>query len=557
MFIREIVMENFKSYGKRTVIQDIDPHFNAITGLNGSGKSNILDGVCFALGISNLREVRAVSLKDLIHIGATAIVSLVFDNSDKATSPPGYEEFDTITISRQVFDGGRLKSMLNGVLAPAARIADVLQSAHLNVNNPHFIVMQGRITRVLNMKAAEILSMIEEATGSKMYDENRARAVTFINKKRQHYLENENVLALEKLEREQAAYSPLFQLCSDVCKLQERIADEEKLVDQLDKEINELRDSIKKCKEACKQLRSEAEAFQKKRENHDKTGTFSIEEKARRPLRVPLREGELPFKIVQLYNSLQLLSFKLRVIEEKRQKCEKDKEEIMKVLKIMQEKKRNALEIALMQINKDFDAIMNIMLPDVNVKLVPVDASDILKGLEIKVAFAGQWLESLTELSGGQRSLVALALIFAMLLFKPAPVYILDEIDAALDVVHTERIGEMIREKFPHSQFLVVSLKEGMFSNANVLYRTRLENGQSNVTRTLGSKYRPMSRDAIAAIRKRHQKEEEFRAAVRSKLANIRTDIGKIELNSSFSSARRHGKPSLFICLLENANIQL
>ena len=48
-------------------------------------------------------------------------------------------------------------------------------------------------------------------------------------------------------------------------------------------------------------------------------------------------------------------------------------------------------------------------------------------GLEIKVAFGGVWKQSLTELSGGQRSLLALSLILAMLLFKPAPIYILDE----------------------------------------------------------------------------------------------------------------------------------
>ena len=49
-------------------------------------------------------------------------------------------------------------------------------------------------------------------------------------------------------------------------------------------------------------------------------------------------------------------------------------------------------------------------------------------GLEVKVAFGGVWKESLSELSGGQKSLLALSLILAMLLFKPAPIYILDEV---------------------------------------------------------------------------------------------------------------------------------
>ena len=50
------------------------------------------------------------------------------------------------------------------------------------------------------------------------------------------------------------------------------------------------------------------------------------------------------------------------------------------------------------------------------------------QGLEVRVAFGGVWKESLSELSGGQKSLLALSLILAMLLFKPAPIYILDEV---------------------------------------------------------------------------------------------------------------------------------
>ena len=50
--------------------------------------------------------------------------------------------------------------------------------------------------------------------------------------------------------------------------------------------------------------------------------------------------------------------------------------------------------------------------------------------------------------------------------------YILDEIDAALDLSHTQNIGQMLKTHFPMSQFIVVSLKEGMFNNANVVFRS-------------------------------------------------------------------------------------
>jgi AAA15 family ATPase/GTPase len=57
MRIEELVLEGFKSYPVRTQITGWDSSFNAITGLNGSGKSNILDAICFVLGITDVKQV--------------------------------------------------------------------------------------------------------------------------------------------------------------------------------------------------------------------------------------------------------------------------------------------------------------------------------------------------------------------------------------------------------------------------------------------------------------------------------------------------------------------
>lgn len=78
---------------------------------------------------------------------------------------------------------------------------------------------------------------------------------------------------------------------------------------------------------------------------------------------------------------------------------------------------------------KDFGSIYSTLLPGATAELVPPSGEEnCLAGLEFRIAFSGKYKESLTELSGGQRSLVALSLILAMLKFKPAPFYILDEV---------------------------------------------------------------------------------------------------------------------------------
>merc|ERR1712232_958891 len=160
-----------------------------------------------------------------------------------------------------------------------------------------------------------------------------------------------------------------------------------------------------------------------------------------------------------------------------------DKQKIEQVIRDLDEKKVETLRHAWAKVNKDFDSIFSTLLPQTNAKLEPPQGMDPSEGLEIKVAFNGVWKQSLSELSGGQRSLLALSLVLALLLFKPAPMYILDEIDSALDLSHTQNIGHMIRTHFPNSQFIVVSLKEGMFNHANVLFRTRFIDGTSTVAR--------------------------------------------------------------------------
>jgi len=160
-----------------------------------------------------------------------------------------------------------------------------------------------------------------------------------------------------------------------------------------------------------------------------------------------------------------------------------DKKKIEEVIRGMTEKKAQTLRRTWAKVNKDLDSIFGTLLPNANAKLEAPQGMDVTEGLEIKVAFNDVWKDSLTELSGGHRSLLALSLVLALLLFKPAPMYILDEVDSALDLSHTQNIGHMIRQHFPHSQFIIVSLKEGMFNNANVLFRTRFVDGTSNVGR--------------------------------------------------------------------------
>eukprot|EP00535_Pseudo-nitzschia_heimii_P004083 CAMPEP_0197182380 /NCGR_PEP_ID=MMETSP1423-20130617/6356_1 /TAXON_ID=476441 /ORGANISM="Pseudo-nitzschia heimii, Strain UNC1101" /LENGTH=1216 /DNA_ID=CAMNT_0042632793 /DNA_START=34 /DNA_END=3684 /DNA_ORIENTATION=+ len=217
MHIKEVVIDGFKSYARRTVVENFDSHFNAITGLNGSGKSNILDSICFVLGITNLSQVRAGNLSELVYkqgqAGVTkASVTVIFDNEDEAKSPVGYEQCPEVTVTRQVLLGGKSKYLINGRNQPAGQVQNLFHSVQLNVNNPHFLIMQGRITKVLNMKPNEILGMVEEAAGTRMYETKRVAAIKTIDKKQAKVDELNSVLSeeitptLERLRGEKQNY---------------------------------------------------------------------------------------------------------------------------------------------------------------------------------------------------------------------------------------------------------------------------------------------------------------------------------------------------------------
>jgi len=209
MYIKEIILDGFKSYCTRTVVSSIflrflevefDPHFNAITGFNGSGKSNIFDSICFLMGITSLSHVRVSNLQELIYkYGNAGIekasVTIVFDNSHQdRICPIGMQDYQEITITRQVMKGGKSKYYLNGANASNEKIKQIFQSVQLNVNNPHFLIMQGKVTQVAKMKPKELLSLLEEAAGTSLYEGKKKAAEVTIEKK-DHKLEEIEILS--------------------------------------------------------------------------------------------------------------------------------------------------------------------------------------------------------------------------------------------------------------------------------------------------------------------------------------------------------------------------
>ena len=151
-----------------------------------------------------------------------ASVTIVFDNKDKAKSPIGFEHYPTISVTRQIVLGGTSKYLINGHRAQQTTVQNLFQSVQLNINNPNFLIMQGRITKVLNMKKEEILGMVEEAAGTRMFEDRRDKAFRTMAKKEMKVQEIQELLRdeidpkLEKLRQEKRAFLDFQQTQNDL-----------------------------------------------------------------------------------------------------------------------------------------------------------------------------------------------------------------------------------------------------------------------------------------------------------------------------------------------------
>lgn len=140
----------------------------------------------------------------------------------------------------QIVLGGTSKYLINGSRTQQHVVQTLFQSVQLNINNPNFLIMQGRITKVLNMKPTEILSMIEEAAGTRMFEDRRDKAQKTMAKKDKKVDEINDLLReeiepkLEKLRMEKRAFLDFQQTQSDLERLNKIVVAHDYLKNQVE-----------------------------------------------------------------------------------------------------------------------------------------------------------------------------------------------------------------------------------------------------------------------------------------------------------------------------------
>lgn len=163
-------------------------------------------------------------------------------------------------------------------------------------------------------------------------------------------------------------------------------------------------------------------------------------------------------------------------LSSQREDLEKSRENLNKVIASMQELMEEHFTKQFEEINRSFSKVFAELFGGGRGKLYLSDPKDVMaSGIEIEVQLPGKGLQNINLYSGGEKSFIAIALLFAILEVKPTPFCILDEIDAALDDVNVSRFATYLKNYLAQTQFIVITHRRGTMEAANIMYGVTMQ----------------------------------------------------------------------------------
>lgn len=382
------------------------------------------------------------------------------------------------------------------------------------LENPEARELNARIREVEGQiaKLKEELSRVEsklESLESRINEELLPRKVDLgeeieglvnrINALKANIRENEEVIKrfeaeLEELEKaEESVKGKLKELRDRREKLKNEIVELRERKDELSGRLQELRIEANILRIKLVQYETELKEKQAGLKHHNPKLIKSM-----KPGEIPEPEklGDLKENIERMeeeIRSLEPVNMKaigdFEVVERrymelssKREQVLAEKESIEEFIAEIEGQKREVFMRTLEEIAKNFSELFAKLSPGGSARLILENPEDPFSGgLEIEAKPAGKDVKRIEAMSGGEKALTALAFVFAIQRYKPAPFYLFDEIDAHLDDANVKRVADLIKESSQSSQFIVMTLRDVMMANADKIIGVSMRNGTSRV----------------------------------------------------------------------------
>jgi chromosome segregation protein len=184
------------------------------------------------------------------------------------------------------------------------------------------------------------------------------------------------------------------------------------------------------------------------------------------------------------------------------QDLKESRRDLLKVVRAVDERVREVFGQAFEDVAREFQRTFALLFPGGDGRLLLTDLEDLLNsGVEVEARPPGKRVRRLSLLSGGERSLVALAFYFAIFRARPSPFYVLDEVEAALDDVNLHRFLDLLDDTREHAQLLIVSHQRRTMEAGDALYGVSMQ--AEGVSKVVSRRLRggTLDQDAAAATR--------------------------------------------------------
>jgi chromosome segregation protein len=176
------------------------------------------------------------------------------------------------------------------------------------------------------------------------------------------------------------------------------------------------------------------------------------------------------------------LEERYRFLSDQLEDLKATRRDLMKVVSDVDERILEVFSSAFVDTAREFEEVFRTLFPGGEGRLVLTDPDDLLTtGVEVEARPPGKKIKRLSLLSGGERSLTAVALLVAIFRARPSPFYILDEVEAALDDVNLGRLLELLEQLKQRSQLIVITHQKRTMEIADALYGTSMRDGITEV----------------------------------------------------------------------------
>jgi chromosome segregation protein len=195
-----------------------------------------------------------------------------------------------------------------------------------------------------------------------------------------------------------------------------------------------------------------------------------------------LRSAERALAQLGRINPLALEEFSAledrhKFLTEQLEDLKKTRRDLLDIVREVDARVEAVFTEAYADVEREFEAVFARLFPGGEGRLVPTDPDDMLTtGIDVEARPAGKKIKRLSLLSGGERSLVAVAFLVALFKARPSPFYILDEVEAALDDVNLGRLLEIYEELREASQLVVITHQKRTMEVADALYGVTMRN---------------------------------------------------------------------------------